>query len=374
MTGYLLFFAAALAGVVGHRSRFARFFVLTACWLIMAFNTSNADFAGYEYFYEFRIEEWSGLNPGYVLSERVAWALGFDFLQYRMMMSTVALLLIAWFVNRYTRNGAIVLSLYLLLPFLYDVVQFKFFISAAIALFALRFLIDRVRFFALKYAIAMLLAYSVHPASVLFTFLLVGLLGRGRSARVSFAITVVIFLLVYTGIAQAVLSGLTDSIKAEAYFAQMSRFGSIPYLISVGLQVFIVYITQSYTAEVFEKADRPTLSVVRCGEGHAQEGQDDAAARFLSFFDSAVYSFLPIAAFIPLSIQNFYRPIRSASILFFIYFAIMLFEQRESLSDRGRTFLVLAFSVWMIGTVFLVYYPVLDLVVAPELTNNLLWS
>lgn len=361
MVGYVLTIASVVFGLIGRKSKLSFAFILVACWILMGLNTYNADFVGYQYFYDGKVEEWSGLNLGYVFSEYIGWTLGLDYIQYRMLFSAVGLLLIADTVRRYTANCALVMALYVLGSFFYDIVQFKFFLAASVAIFAFRFVIDRNRFFVVKYIAAMLVVYSIHPAAFLFCFFLVGLLSKRKAFITSVVAALFILILVYSGIAQALFSSLVEADKAEVYFTEMSRFGAIPYFVSILLQVLLVYWTQldiHSNAGIVEKAGRET----------------SAGNRYARFFESAVYAFLPLVAFVPLSVQNFYRPARSATILLFIYFAIVGFDQKDALTKRGRTALLLLLLVWLIFTDFVVYCGVIELVVATELENNLLWS
>ena len=327
----------------------------------MGLNTYNADFIGYQYFYDAKMEEWSGLNPGYVVAEQIGWALGFDYIQFRMLFSGIGLLLIADTVRRYTENHALVMSLYVVGSFFYDIVQFKFFMAASIAVFALRFPIDQKKYYPLWYIVAMLVAYAIHPAAVLFGFFLIGLLDKRKALAVSAVLFVAILALVYSGIAQVLFSSVVDETKAEAYFAEMSRFGSIPYIISIILQILIVYWTQ--------------LDIHKNGSIISEMNRiASAEVRYVRFFESAVYALLPLAALIPLSVQNFYRPIRSATILLFIYVAVTKSDRAGNLSERGRSTLIFLFILWLIFTDYIVYGGVIELVVATELENNLLWS
>ena len=359
--GCALLGLAIVLGVAGRKSRVTLFAVFIICLILMGLNTNNADFAGYQFFYDAKMEEWSGLNPGYVAAEKIGWALGLDYIQFRMLFSGLGLLLIADTARRYTKNSALVMALYITGAFFYDVVQFKFFLASSVAIFALRYLIDQKKLFLVWYSLSMLLAFSIHPAAILFCLFAIGLFDRRRAFVASATLTVIFILLVYSGIASVLLSSVVDATKAEAYFTAMSRFGSMPYLISVILQVLIVYWTHLETHGVDTFVNEVN-------------GLVPSGTRFVRFYENAVYALLPLAALIPLSVQNFYRPIRSATFLLFIYVSIAGFDEVGNYSKRARTTLVFLFIVWLIFTDFITYSGVAELVVAMELQNNLLWQ
>ena len=352
--GICLVGIAFLLATIKKKSPVVTAIILLVLWVLMGFNTLNDDYVGYQYPYESRVEDLSGITKGYLAMERVGWALNLDFLQFRMLCSAIGLLLIASFVLRYSSCPNVVLALYMLLPFMYDIVQFKFFMAASVAIFSMRFLIDRTKFYGMKFVIGLCIAILIHPASLLFSFFLFGCLHRKTALGFSILLSFVIIFAVYSGIAQSISVFFMDSIKQMAYMTQMSRFGWIPYFISVILSVVITYFS---TKQI-----------------HSDNFKEDGESRFLHFFESAQYAFLPLISLVPLSVQNFYRPIRSANLLFLICFVAFWARRSETFPKKERVLLCMLMIAWFIFTQIVLYRGVIDIVLIPQLSNNLLWG
>lgn len=346
---------AAIAGWVKRDSRFACVVVFTVLWLLIGLNTHNADFDGYQYFYDFKVESYSGVTPGYLAIEKLGWFLDLTFIQFRMLTSLFSLGLITLFVRRYSRSPNAVLVFYLLMPFFYDIVQFKFFLASSVAIYGLRFLIDRTKLCFLIFLVFLGAAVLIHPASALFGVFLIGLLDKKKSLALALSFTFIMLFLSFSGLGQILGRALTDPTKGEAYFAIASRFGWITYFVSAVCGIALSHLSYSLAPIVSEGSET------------------DAPARFETFFDSAQYAFLPLAALIPLSVQNFYRPIRSANLLLLMHFTTLIFGDSRNMRRQEKAGLILIFILWLLFTQVIVYKGVLDVVLADELANNLLW-
>lgn len=354
--GIVLTVAACLLGFTKRRSLVVTTCILIIMWVLMGLNTMNADFMQYKYLYDYKLLDASGVNSGYLAAEHLSWALGLDFLQFRMLFAAIGLILIASFVRRYSSCPNVVLALYLLLPFLYDVVQFKFFMAASVAIFSMRFLIDRTKLYGLKYAIGIAISSLIHPAALLFCVFGIGLFDGRTAFRVALTATVFIVAAVYSGFASYLSSFILDPIKRAAYMSELGRFGWIPYLVSIVSSVAIAYF-----ASPLRHAEKLPEAI-------------DGEARFLAFFESAKFAFLPLLALLPLSLQNFYRPIRSANLLFLMYFSSYSSSRDNSFPQPEKVALTVFFIIWLVFTQVVLYRGVIDTVLIPELTYNLIWS
>lgn len=355
--GILALLVVAALGCYKRQSLPVTILVVFGLWILMGLNTMNADYAQYQYLYDFRIEDATGVNFGYLAAERLAWTLELDFLQFRMLYSAAGLLLLALFVRRYSSVPNVVLVLYGFLPFMYDIVQFKFFMAAAVAVYSMRFLIDRTRLFGLKFGVGLLVATLVHPAAFLFIAFAIGLLERHAAFKVSLLLSVLILFAVYSGVASFFASFVMGSAQYETYMSELGRFGWIPYLVSsVGA------IALAYFSSHLRNRD--------CAVVDADGGE----ARYIRFFESAKYAFLLLAALLPLSVQNFYRPLRVGNILLLMHLSSFVFGRRGSFPKNEKAALVALAILWFIFTQIMLYQGVLDIVVAEELSNNLLWE
>lgn len=355
--GISLMAVAAVLGFLKRESRATGLLIFSVLWILMGLNTHNADFInGYQYLYNFKIENSSDVTYGYLALEQICWALGLDFMQFKMLTSLFGLGLLTMFVRRYSRNPNTVLVLYMLMPFFYDIVQFKFFLAASVAIYGLRFLIDRSRLCVVKFIIVLALSALIHPASVLFGFFIIGVFNKSTAFKISIVTALATLFLTVSGLGQVVGLTLTDSVKGAAYFTSASRFGWIPYFVSV---VGVVVVSH--------------LSYSSMGATSNLE-EPDPPARFEVFFERAQYAFLPLIALVPLSVQNFYRPIRSFNVLFLMHLTSVVFDDSNKIAKNEKTGLVALAFLWVVFTQVVVYMGVIDTVLVDELSNNLLWS
>lgn len=354
--GCILMFLAFVVGFSAQRSRVITVGILVVLWTLMGLNTHNADYVQYQYFYDIQSLDASGITIGYLALEQVCWYFSLTFLQFRMLFAAIALVLLTLFVRRYSTRPNVVLVLYMLLPFLYDIVQFKFFLASAVAIYFLRFLIDQNRFYGFWFVAGLFLSACIHPAALLYVVFALGLLRRETAFKISITAAIIIFLAVYIGLAQRFAILFVDSTKYEAYFTNLGRFGWTPYFISVLVSVAIMELSAP-----FKRISNEYLP---------EKGEPE---KFHEFFKCANYSFLPLAALLPISVQNFYRPIRSGSILYFISFASIAGDKWRVLSEKERIGLTLIAIAWFLCTQFILYNDVVSIVIVDELTNNILW-
>lgn len=372
--GFMLTIGSFIAGVLRKRSKLVAFGILVVLWIVFSLNTYNADYVAYEYLYNNYLIIYAGAGQtiGYQLLVGIATSLGFDFLQFRCIIGFVCLFLLYSFVSRYTKNVAFVLALYVLLPFLYDVVQIRFFLAGCLGIYSMRFLIDGEKYGTLFFVLGVIVSATIHPAVILFlTFLLIKLSDK-KLPLVAFALFFLIIIANYLGLTQLLAAHFMDSTKFDVYFDTMSRFGFLTYWISIVLMLVLI------RGLDVRKAFAPVNSQLLIGnkdccdaQKHKKIVRGDA---FLRFFHKAMYAYLPLMALIPLSTTNFYRPIRSSLILVYIYFAILMFEKKGCFSKKEITLFVLVFICWFVYTCYFLFSGVWNLVVVDELTNNLLWS
>lgn len=367
--GFLIFGFAILLGLLFRRSRIVVFLLLAALWVLFALNTHNADQAGYEYLYNsYQLTiGGSGQTGGYLLLVQISNAVGLSFQQFKGIIGFVCIMLLYLFIRRYTDNIAFVLALYFLLPFLYDIVQFRFFFATCIALYSLRFIIEEPRRGMLYFIIGMAIAVSIHPASALYgAFLLTKL-----SSRSIIFVAVVLFAgllaLNYSGLILPIASLFVDAEKYSVYFSKMAQFGFLQYWVSILVMIAIIKATPLRRLDLTPK----TVADDGSDLSDSLSCRRDAFARF---FYKAGIVYLPLMAFIPLSVSNFYRPIRGSLILFYIFMGIILFEKRSALSKPEYAVICIAFAVWLLFTAYILFSGVWNIVVLDELKYNMLWS
>ena len=366
--GSLVTLLAIGVGFLKRHSALASFFILLVLWVLFSLNTGNADYQGYEYLYNnqmFAIAG-SGQTAGYQFLSNICYQLGFDYLQFKCIVGTLGLALLFLFARRYTNNAAFVLALYLVIPFFYDVVQLRFFLAASVAVFFTRFIIERTRFGVFLFLFGLLIAFSVHPASLLFSFLLLGRLSKKAAKWLSIGLFLVILIAVYSGLLVPIAALFVDQVKFEVYFSEMARFGFLPYWASSGLILVLVQGTRKLS-DGNQLSDNVRYE---CSEDLMRCRQD----AFMEFFDRACFAILPLSALVPLSVTNFYRPIRSMIFLAHIYCALLLIERKELYGKMDRIIFAIGYATWIVFTSVILYQGVFNEVVLSVLNCNLLWN
>ena len=146
-------------------------------WVLMGFNTENADFSnylnGYDEIYLLGPLFESGLkDPGYKLIILAFKYLGFDFYQFKIIISFICLFLLYKTIRKFSIYPALVTTCYFLFLFALDVTQFRNFISIIIVIFALRFIIEDEIKGTIIFIILVLFASSVHSSSIFYLLII----------------------------------------------------------------------------------------------------------------------------------------------------------------------------------------------------------
>lgn len=165
----LLFFI--LYGLISQKSKVATIGLVLLLYILFAFEKSIGDYEGYlEMFDEIRVgfgraTEYEVL---YVLSCSVAAKLGMTFDQMRYAFCIVEIGLIYSVIRKYTKNTALVLSLFFIFPALLDAELFRFLAGMTFVIYALPYLFQNTRKGYIAYFIFVVLAALYHTSCWLF--------------------------------------------------------------------------------------------------------------------------------------------------------------------------------------------------------------
>ena len=148
--------------------------------IIACGNNSNPDYSEYEYRYLNLVQ---GNHTGFLLFifEVIFKNIGFSFQLFRTLELFLALLLISSTIKFYTKNALFPFLLFLIYPFLLDVVQVGNFLSYSIILFALRFLEQKTFKGAVKYIVFVLIASQFHILAIAYLLFLLSYIKRCKT-------------------------------------------------------------------------------------------------------------------------------------------------------------------------------------------------
>lgn len=276
MITYVLFASVIIVGLICQRSRIASAYILSALYLLAAFNYMNADYVSYTMSYQqtsAAVFEYRYI--GYSLFIHFFGSRGFSYSMYLKVVFVllIAVLFIAIRLLTDKPNG--VLALFAIFPFAMDVVQVKAFYSEVLALFAIAILLrmlsgDSTRRFGIKLFFVIILgilSVSFHFSSVYY--LIVGILfylikDRRKLSSKVFIVSVATFVLVYSG-SLAVIMRLASRIGVisnmeylSRYFQRSTRWGFIisfagVFLIMIACALSDISLEWTNDTDIFQK-------------------------------------------------------------------------------------------------------------------------
>lgn len=253
MITYVLFASVIIVGLIFQRSRIASAYILSALYLLAAFNYMNADYVSYTMSYQqtsAAVFEYRYI--GYSFFIHFFGSRGFS---YSMYLKVVFVLLIAIMfiaIRLLTDKPNAVLALFAIFPFAMDVVQVKAFYSEALAFLAVAILIRIMsENETVKINLKLIAALGIGILSVLFHFSSIYYLIAGAmfclikdrkklNSRVFIASVVTLFI-IYTGCLSVILKvfnkiGLISNMGyLERYFEKSTRFGFLVTFVGVFL-------------------------------------------------------------------------------------------------------------------------------------------
>lgn len=151
---------------------------------IMIATTNCADYGEYEWIYSYasQISNMDGLfesryysmgniEPGYLLSNKIAYELGMLFFEFRYVLYCACLFIIFLSVHKHCKNIFWVMLLYMIYPMLIDVIQIRNFVADVILLFALGILHSSA-INKMKYILLIVIGMTFHAISFAYIFIL----------------------------------------------------------------------------------------------------------------------------------------------------------------------------------------------------------
>ena len=170
---YLIGGILGIAAVIKKNNKLLFALLFAYAFIVFAFNVSNPDLLNYSMNYtgKYRI-----LEPIYNALVVLFNNAGVSFWVFRGFIAFIGLVLVSDIIIRYSPYPNLVFFLYLLYPFVIDIVQFRSFISLAIMIFSVRFIIDyhltEHKLNIIFFLTCLILATGIHYAAVFYSILL----------------------------------------------------------------------------------------------------------------------------------------------------------------------------------------------------------
>lgn len=171
-TGLLNFLQFLFAFMKKHDKTIAMF-ILLLMWLFFWGNTMNPDYEGYSNLYS-KIQNGvpmlgkTSMEPGFILMMKLSSLFGLNYRGFLILTTLCCYLLIHSIVRLYGKNYSYVYLLYLIYPYLIDVIQIRNFIAMSILIYSVRYLINDELYSKIKYIVLLLIAASIHRMFIIY--------------------------------------------------------------------------------------------------------------------------------------------------------------------------------------------------------------
>lgn len=343
-----------------NRFNFAYSLMLLIMWIFFGWNTSNADFLNYKHIYDIINYSggYSGVEFGFEFVMKLSNYLGLSYYSFLKVYSLLGLLFITSSIKKYSNNSTLVLFLYLVYPYLLDVVQIRNFMAMAIMVYGIRFLVSRDKKSSILYIISIMVASSFHYSAL---FYLVFLLVRIKKVKKIFAIS--LFVIISGFLTSSVFSGLILNLlrleRYQVYFVgSTSLYGKALFVFYFIASTILIYFIYKKIIKIKENARNNSMYFI---SDEQYEFADVVMKINILILISYVLVYLDV---------DFVRIYRNILPLNYILFSIIKpkgkFEM--NLNVFLHSWFFLAFVVLSSGA--FVYYQTFDSVVLEILFNN----
>lgn len=221
------------------KSQIFIFVIFLISWFIFGWNTWNADYNTYLKIYNNlnNIVVFKSVEIGFAYFMSFCRFFGFSYNTFLKIYSFIGLFIIYNSTKYFIKNYSMVIILYLIYPFFIDVIQIRNFMSFAIILFGIRFLLNDSLKSKTKYIMTILVASSFHLTSLYYLILL---LTSIKSIRNLIYITLSIFLIIT--VSPKILYYLIQHFyfleKYKAYFVTETR----PFMFFLFFIYFLIFL------------------------------------------------------------------------------------------------------------------------------------
>lgn len=251
---YIILGVLILLGILFTRSRGISVGLLVADWILFAFNRGNVDYKNYMINYQSAhiSSIFTTIEGGFAaLIVLLRDYLNISYEGFRLVISSIALLLMYASIIRYTKNHALAMALFSIFPMLISIVQIRNFFAFSIIFWGLRYLERNDALSILKYCVCVLLAMSIH-ISCAFYFLFI--LCKIADAKKLFT---VVSIWCVTGIPVILSVGERLTALRERYwryfYFRTSVVTQVLMLFYLGFATFIAFTSAKYLKEYILK-------------------------------------------------------------------------------------------------------------------------
>lgn len=236
------------------KNKLLLFVVLFFMFIMFAFSYGNADWNIYNNRFDNYLELSGETEPLFTLTMKTLHLIGFSYRSFLILLSLASLFVIYFITTRLTKFSNLVLALYFIYPFCFDVTMIRFTYASIFVYLAFYFLLSKPKRRVLLFSLFILLASLIHFACLLFLlFSLLEIIPKHkRKAALILMFFVFLVLFVFVGLNLSFLTSISflnigQKIQNTLTFAGLNYDNSriikniFKFLIVYCLQIFLLY-------------------------------------------------------------------------------------------------------------------------------------
>lgn len=265
----ITYLVLCILGLIKKQSKTLVLFMLIYMWIIFSLNTYSGDFLNYEYVYNSILngELYFEYEPAITLLMIICKTIGLSYINFRMIIGTIYIILIYYSANLYTKYTAYAISLYMIFPFLVYVSVFRAGLSGVIVTIAFKYLIDDKINATRKFFLIMSIAILFHYSSALYLGI-VFLRKCKPNIKVFFIMMgscILITLLYYSNILYEIAGIFIKNYRVLKYFdyyrnaVDINLKWALYRFIIVFVNIFILYLARTIWKRCRKKEDEKNV-------------------------------------------------------------------------------------------------------------------
>ncbi len=167
----------------------------------------------------------SYFEVGYSFLTKLFYSLGFSYKAFKFIMGSISALLIFSRIGKFQINYILLLALYFITAYVWDLEQSRYFFATSILIYATKFFPLKTNQSRIKYLLLILIATSIHKSMILFLFALLfsnKTVWRNRKTLLIFVFVVCLFFKLFPQLLSALGSVLYSLTKSDRILMWLS--------------------------------------------------------------------------------------------------------------------------------------------------------
>lgn len=171
----ILYFFLIILNILFPKNKALTIIDFVYMWILIGWSYGNADYNLYVSRYSYP-DRYVTLEPLYVSVEKLFSSYGYDYESFLLIMSFICLLIKFILINKMSSRQNIVIAMYLLFPFLMDIVQIRSFYASTLVMVAIYVLLQKKKFSIPVYIALILFSTMIHSLCIVYLVLIIAVL------------------------------------------------------------------------------------------------------------------------------------------------------------------------------------------------------